>query len=244
MQATVAVPAAKDTGYAAPKWVFDGEVARVFNDMLERSIPQYRVMRAACLDLGRRYVRSGAAIVDLGCSRGEALAPYVALYGQANRYVGVEVSEPMLAAARERFAAERKAGLVEIAACDLRTDYPDTYACLTLCVLTLQFVPIEYRQRVLARIFEHTVAGGALILVEKVLGATARLDTDQVALYYDLKRANGYTQEEIDRKRLSLEGQLVPVTAKWNEDLLRAAGFTEVDCFWRWMNFAGWIAVK
>jgi tRNA (cmo5U34)-methyltransferase len=43
---------------------------------------------------------------------------------------------------------------------------------------------------------------------------------------------------------LSLEGVLVPVTAAWNEYLLRSAGFSHVDCFWRWMNFAAWVAVK
>ena len=59
-----------------------------------------------------------------------------------------------------------------------------------------------------------------------------------------MKRENGYTEEEIQRKRLSLEGALVPLTARMNEDMLRGAGFHEVDCFWRWMNFAGWIAVK
>jgi tRNA (cmo5U34)-methyltransferase len=34
------------------------------------------------------------------------------------------------------------------------------------------------------------------------------------------------------------------VTAKWNEQLLDAAGFREIDGFWRWMNFAGWLAIK
>jgi len=86
--------------------------------------------------------------------------------------------------------------------------------------------------------------GGALILVEKVLGATADLDAEMVNIYYSLKADNGYTQEQIERKRLSLEGVLVPVTARWNEELLQMSGFREVDCFWRWMNFAGWIAVK
>jgi len=37
---------------------------------------------------------------------------------------------------------------------------------------------------------------------------------------------------------------LVPVTAEWNEGLLRQTGFQQVDCFWRWMNFAGWVGVK
>src|SRR5262249_48396189 len=70
------------------------------------------------------------------------------------------------------------------------------------------------------------------------------IDGLMVDLYYRLKRENGYTREEIDRKRFALEGVLVPVTARWNEELLRGAGFRQVDYFWRWMNFAGWIAVK
>ena len=55
---------------------------------------------------------------------------------------------------------------------------------------------------------------------------------------------SGYNQESIERKRLSLEGVLVPVTAGWNEDILHSAGFLHIDCFWRWMNFAGWMAIK
>ena len=86
--------------------------------------------------------------------------------------------------------------------------------------------------------------GGALIIVEKVLGETAKLDKTFVDLYYAMKARNGYSHDEIERKRLSLEGALVPVTSKFNEMLLHGAGFREVDCFWRWMNFAGWVAIR
>ena len=77
-----------------------------------------------------------------------------------------------------------------------------------------------------------------------MLGSDAELDELFVELYQQMKRENGYTQEEIDRKRLSLEGRLVPVTGRWNEEMLLRAGFDRVDCFWRWMNFAGWIALR
>ena len=43
---------------------------------------------------------------------------------------------------------------------------------------------------------------------------------------------------------VALEGVLVPVTASWNAELLRSAGFTDVDVFWRWLNFAGFVAIK
>lgn len=226
------------------RWTFDDDVTTVFDNMLARSIPQYDVMREAVYNLACRYVQPKTAIVDLGCSRGEALDPLVRKYGAHNRFVGVDISAPMLAAARERFQGYITHGVVAIDTLDLRMSYPVERASVTLSIFTLQFVPIEHRQRVLRNIYTHLVPGGAFLFVEKILGSTADLDGILVDEYYALKARNGYTQEQITRKRLSLEGVLVPMTARWNEDLLLAAGFTQIDCFWRWMNFAGWIAIK
>jgi tRNA (cmo5U34)-methyltransferase len=97
---------------------------------------------------------------------------------------------------------------------------------------------------VIQDVYERTLRHGAFILVEKVLGSSARIDRLLTGLYEDLKRRNGYTQEEIDRKRLSLEGVLVPAPAAWTEDALTRAGFRGVECFWRCLNFAAWVAVK
>jgi len=235
---------ATDHVLPSDSWEFDREVTQVFDNMLSRSIPQYEVMRQTCFDMAANFVQPGTAIVDLGCSRGEAIAQLMDDFGEQNRFVGVEVSQPMLAACRERFKEFIQAGVVDIRELDLKTDYPEEMASVTLSVLTLQFAPIEYRQRIVRKIFKHTVDGGALILVEKILGSSAELDTLMVDCYYRMKAENGYTAEEIERKRLSLEGVLVPVTAHWNEELLFMAGFRQVDCFWRWMNFAAWIAVK
>lgn len=231
----------QDTILANGRWSFDSDVTSAFDDMLARSIPQYDIMRQSVFELAAPYVQSNSWIVDLGCSRGEALAPFVERFGSANKYLGIELSESMYLAARTRFANNQA---VTIRQLDLRSVYPPESASVTLSILTLQFIPIEYRQRIMRHIFKSLVSGGAFILVEKVLGNSAELDSLMVKLYYDLKGANGYTPEQIERKRLSLEGVLVPVTARWNEELLNMAGFRQVDCFWRWMNFAGWIAIK
>lgn len=223
-------------------WVFDQDVANVFDNMLERSIPQYHVMRQAVFDMGRAYIKPSSTIVDLGCSRGEALAAYSDAYSESNTFYGCDVSDPMLDAARERLAP--LGSRVTIERLDLRTTYPDVWASLTLCVLTLMFTPIEYRQRIVRNMYLHTLQGGAVILVEKLIGSTAELDELLKRNYYAMKTQNGYTREQIERKRLSLEGVQVPVTARWNEDLLHAAGFRQIECFWRWMNFAAWIAVR
>lgn len=231
---------------AGERWKFDEDVTDCFDDMLVRSIPQYRVMRRAVFGLGRRFVDYRTKVVDLGCSRGEALGPFVDEFSKrACTFLGVDKSPPMLEAARRRFQREISAGIVEIASYDLRRDYPRVKnVSLTLSVLLLQFTPIEYRQKIVSGIYRTTNPGGALILVEKVLGSSSVTDDVLVEEYLEMKRENGYTDDEIERKRMSLEGVLVPVTAKWNEELLHEAGFARVECFWRWMNFAGWIAVK
>lgn len=234
----------RDTGYAPERWAFDDEVTRVFDNMLARSIPQLDVMRGLVTDKAAAFARPNSTILDLGCSRGESLAPLVARFGTANTYVGVEVSEPMLDACRARFATEAAPGTVSLASLDLRSGFPDVRASVVLSVLTLMFVPINYRQRIIRDAYNALTPGGALILVEKLLGYGATIERLMVDRYHRFKAENGYTADEIERKRLALEGVQVPMTAHWNEDLLRTAGFREVDCFWRWENFGAWVAVK
>jgi len=235
---------AKDTVMQDRHWRFNDEVTAVFDDMLERSIPQYKVMRNACFSLACEYRKEKTAIIDLGCSRGAAIADLVDKFGVHNQFVGVEISPPMLDAVRERFAGLTETRIVRILDMDLRTDFPPVEASVILSIFTIQFIPIEYRQSIIQRIYDHLLPGGAFIFVEKVIGRGASIDATMIKIYYQMKRDNGYSDEQIDRKRMALEGTLVPSTAAQNEDLLRSTGFRHVDCFWRWMNFAGWIAVK
>lgn len=226
------------------KWEFDEGVTAVFDDMLARSIPEYETMRQACFDVASRFVKEGTDTVDLGCSRGESMQRMVNAFGGKHRHVGLEVSEPMLAACSARFDDQIKRGLVRVFKSDLRGQWPVLHASVVQAVLTLQFTPIEHRLQIVQNVYDSLIPGGAFVVVEKILGATAPLNRLMVERYHQMKRDHGYSQEEIDRKKLSLEGVLVPVTAKWNEDMLRSAGFKQVDCFWRWMNFCAWVAVK
>ena len=233
----------RDTGYASPRWEFDDEVTRVFDNMLERSVPQYATMRAAVTELAQRFVRQGTDVVDLGCSRGEAMDPLIKKFGARNRFVGVEVSQPMLDACRSRFAGFIRTNVVSIENLDLRTTFPAVRASVILSVLTLMFVPVEYRPRVLRHVRESLVPSGAFILVEKLLAPHPVIHDLMIDVYHSMKHSAGYSQDEIERKRFALEGVLVPQTAAANEAMLRAAGFSAVEPFWRWMNFGGWLAL-
>lgn len=77
-------------------WQFDREVTAAFDDMLQRSIPQYNAMRMITFEVGRRFVQPGTTIIDMGCSRGEALLPFVSNFGAANDYIGLEIINPVI----------------------------------------------------------------------------------------------------------------------------------------------------
>lgn len=221
------------------KWEFNQEVTDVFDDMLERSIPQYEVMRELVASIGFKYVQVNSFIVDIGCSNGNAIMPFYKTYGNDCDYMLLDVSEPMLNECKKKIGY-----LKNILNYDITKGLPSVDASVVLSILTLQFTPIEYRQKIVQSIYDNLRVGGAFILVEKVLGNTNEIDETLVEEYYKLKSKNAYTQEQIQNKRKSLEGVLVPITAKWNEELLSSVGFRKIDCFWRYLNFAGWIAIK
>lgn len=239
-----------ETGSApagAGSWEFNDEVAARFEDMLARSIPNYDDMRRAVTDsacwLLDRWGKGGK-VIDVGCSRGTALRPIVDRIGVRANYWGLELSEPMVKAARQEFSGWES--ILSIREHDLRNGLPDDIppVQVVLSVLTLQFVPIEYRMRLLGDIYRKLSVGGGLVLVEKVLAPSPLLQEMEADLYHGMKRGQGYSQEAIERKALALEGRLVPVTAYFNEQMLEGAGFRHVDCIWAWANFRGWVALK
>lgn len=230
----------KDEVNKTTKWEFDEEVTKVFDNMLSRSIPNYGTMRELCFALGRNFIKPNSNVVDMGCSNGLSSEMFIENIPNANYFL-YDVSAPMLSACRTRYDNKP---FVNISYNDLRTGLPIGSLDLVLSILTIQFTPIEYRQNILQSVYDNLNDGGAFIYVEKVLGNSAKIDDILVKEYYGLKKDNGYTQEQIANKRKSLEGVLVPLTASFNEHLLNSVGFKYIDCFWRCLNFVGWIAIK
>lgn len=227
---------------ATQKWAFDESVAECFEDMLQRSIPDYAEMRSLVTRLGAVVIGDGC-VIDLGCSRGTQLLQ-LSLHNEDALMYGLEISDAMLREARKETALIPNARILKR---DLRDPYSISQlppADLVLAVLALQFVPIEYRQRIIHESYEKLNRNGAMIVVEKVLGGDSLAHDFLNVAYYDGKLRNGYSQASIEAKRASLEGVLVPVTAAMNESMLRNEGFRTVECFWRNLNFAGWIAIK
>lgn len=229
-----------DTEHGA-RFEFNENVAECFSNMLERSIPSYDLMRELMISIIESHIIPNSLILDIGTSNGESLDVLSKKYKKSD-FIGLDISDSMIEKAKTRFADRSN---VDIRKHDLRNSIyvPDNPDIIISC-LTIQFTPIEYRLQILQNIHNILADKGMFIFVEKVLGSSAQIDKLLVDIYYSIKLNNGYSYDEIKRKKLALEGVLVPVTAKWNEELLSMSGFNQVECFWRCLNFAGWVAYK
>jgi tRNA (cmo5U34)-methyltransferase len=94
------------------------------------------------------------------------------------------------------------------------------------------------------RVHDALRLGGAFIVCEKVIAADPHLDREFIDRYFDFKRRNGYSEQEIRRKEEALDGVLIPLTFDANLALLKDAGFRTVESFFRWFNFAAFLCLK
>lgn len=202
---------------------FDAAVAQVFDDMALRSIPCYQELQALTVVLARRYAAQNTTIYDLGCSTGTTLHNILAALPDRNlRAIGIDSCAEMLERARAKCA--RLTTTLDLRCNPIENGNFEPASFIT-ALYTVQFVPTDKRLELLTKIRNALSTDGALLIAEKTAGTTS--DEQQLLddLYYAFKERQGYSREEIERKRAALEGVLIPLTRAENEELLKSAGF-------------------
>lgn len=231
-----------------PGFTFDSAVARVFPDMIKRSVPGYAETVAMSGIIASRYAQPGSNLYDLGCSLGAVtLAMRHALQARAEqasgcRIIGIDNSQSMIERAGHYVALDEATVPVEMLCADI-LGFPLQRASVTSLNFVLQFIAPEQRLPLLHDIASATLPGGVLILSEKLCFAP---DEQQVQdqLHLDFKRANGYSELEIAQKRSAIENVLIPETEQTHIERLKAAGFSRVVRWYQCFNFASFLAIK
>ncbi len=226
-------------------FTFNREVADVFDEMLDRSVPFYAEMQRMVAETAKAFVQDGSRIYDLGCSTGTTVLGILSRLADNDvEVVGVDNSEAMLEHARRRLQEKGLAEKCHFRLADLSGPVSlDSPAVVTM-ILTLQFIRPAQREFLIKHIYDQLLPGGCLILVEKTIGADSITNRLFIDLYHKFKQRNGYSELEIARKREALENVLIPYTREENRQLLRRNGFSIIDLFFSWYNFSGFLAVK
>lgn len=224
------------------EWKFNDQVAKRFDDHVRKSIPLYEEVQRMIVEMSEWFIRDNATVYDIGFSTGETIHLLQKKHKRKKnvKFIGIENSSAMISIAKSKCNSKN----VEFINRDLRDVEKFSNADLITSLYTIQFLPVRQREQLLKKIYDGLCEGGAFIMVEKIYAENSFLEDMWLELYWDFKKRQGLTDKMILQKARSLRGILSPLTLTKNIELLNFAGFTDIDVFMKWYNFAGIIAFK
>ncbi|UAB69262.1 carboxy-S-adenosyl-L-methionine synthase CmoA [Vibrio sp. SCSIO 43132] len=239
----------KDTIFSTPiekigDFTFDANVAEVFPDMIQRSVPGYSNIISAIGMLAERFVEPQSNIYDLGCSLGAAtLSMRRHISKEGCKIIAVDNSEAMVERCKLHVNAYRSDTPVEVIEADIR-DIDIENASVVVLNFTLQFLSPEDRQNLLEKIYRGLRKGGILILSEKYVFENETANELLIDLHHDFKRANGYSELEISQKRSAIENVMRPDSIQMHKDRFESIGFSSNEVWFQCFNFGSMFAIK
>jgi len=223
---------------------FDKNVAEVFPDMIERSVPGYSKILDNLSKFAQNFVTDNSHCYDLGCSLGAAsLALNQGIDKEGVRIFGVDNSRAMIERCQQHVDAFKHNATISLIENNIQ-DVEITNASMAVLNFTLQFIPKSDREELLEKICKGLNKGGALILSEKIRYEDPEINQLMIELHHQFKKENGYSDLEISQKRNALENVLIPETLEVHKARLKQVGFRHVSCWFKEYNFASFLAVK
>jgi tRNA (cmo5U34)-methyltransferase len=218
---------------------FNEEVAVVFDDMLNRSVPFYKESQQITEFFALKQLKDGGLLYDLGCSTASLLISLSSKLKSNAKLVGLDNSKAILEQAKKK--CEAYGANVEVKYADI-LEYGYDKADVFVSNYTLQFVRPLVREKLIAKISSSLKDGGVFIFSEKVISHHTKLNKDLIECYYKFKKKQGYSEFEIGQKREALENVLVPYSEEENIKMALENGFKHCEVVFRWANFATFIA--
>lgn len=239
----------KDTLFNTPNehrsFTFDEQVATVFDDMINRSVPGYSAIIDMVGQLAHRYCKNGSIIYDLGCSLG-ASSLSITRHIEHNDYeiIAIDNSEAMVSRLKADLQNQKGATKqIKVKLEDIRESEIKS-ASMVILNFTLQFINVKDRDQLIKKISAGMRPGGLLIISEKVYFTNMEMNSLFIDLYHKFKEKQGYSELEISQKRDALENVLIPESLEKHYERLLAADFELIETWLKYFNFASIIAFK
>ena len=225
-------------------WKFSGSTVDSFDDHVSKSVPLYNEGHELICDISDFFIKENSICYEIGCSTG-TLSLKLAQHNvgkKSAKFIGLDIEQDMINKANKKISETENLN-VSFKAEDVITSELMP-ADMIVCYYTVQFIRPSVRQELITKLYESLNWGGALLLFEKVRGADARFQDILTTLYSDYKLRMGYTPEEIVSKTRSLKGVMDPFSTQGNIDLLKRAGFLDVNTIQKYLCFEGFLAIK
>ncbi len=239
----------KDRLYASKqdkidKFVFDQNVAGVFQDMIERSVPGYTALNQLLPIVADQFIQENSNVYDLGCSLGEASISIANSTASKNIKIYAVDNSPAMITNLENRLKELKLDIpIEVQHQDV-TEVEIKKGSFVILNYTLQFIDRSKRDSLINNIYTNLMDKGALLISEKICYEDQQEEQIMQQLHENYKRQNDYSEMEISQKREALEDVLVRDTHDQHMERLANAGFSKVSVLTKYLNFVSYLAIK
>ncbi len=226
------------------KFCFDEKVVAVFQDMIRRSVPGYAMILSLIGVVAQKFLQDNTNVYDLGSSLGAATLAINPVALEKNcRVVAVDSSAAMINQSMQNLSQIKDASNIILRHEDVCiTDIVD--ASMVVMNFILQFIPPQSRAELLAKIYAGMLPGGVLFLSEKIIGEDDMQEHCLYELHHGFKRANGYSQLEVSKKRDALEGVMLTEKISEHRQRLLDIGFARVEVIFQALNFVSMLVFK
>jgi len=231
--------------HPVPDFAFNQDVARVFSDMIRRSVPGYPLLVEQIGLLAARFAQANSLLYDLGCSLGAVTGQLRKVKVNGARVIAVDNSAAMLERCSANLALTSQDNpllpvkLIQADILQLKLQP----ASVVVMNFTLQFIPPDKRLYLLKRIHQSLAPGGVLILSEKLRFTDENTQQLLTELHLDFKRQGGYSELEIAQKRDALENVMQPDSLQTHRQRLLEAGFSQIHPWFQCLNFGSIVAL-
>jgi len=219
---------------------FDNEVADVFDDMIDRSVPFYKENLNLSTNILKTYLNNNDKVLDLGSSTGTFLINLAKLNPSLS-LIGVDNSSAMIQKATKK--AKAFGVNIKFIESDF-LEYEFNTNKLISANYTIQFIRPIKREKLISKIYNSLEDNGIFLMSEKLISEDKKLNKILIDEYYEYKKQKGYSEYEIAKKREALENVLIPYSELENREMLKNAGFKHIEVIFRWCNFATFLAFK
>jgi tRNA (cmo5U34)-methyltransferase len=222
---------------------FKASEAVNYDDAIKRRIPLYseiQTLMASLLPFSKKdYIR----VLDLGCGTGSTSIAILKEFPLA-RMTGIDSSRDMLdiAAAKVKHTTWR----VDFVRRDIRNFYPlpqgegqgEGGFDAIVSAFSLHFLNEDEKRGIFSQCVAALKPGGMFIDAEAVLSSSEKVYTTYMERWKEFQRSNGFSDEEIGSHMLRFIRDVKPLTVEKQTGLMKDAGFVDVECYFKYMNWA------
>lgn len=206
-----------------------------YDRQIRTAIPFYDQALGTLIGILRRSRLQPARILDLGVGTGNLA--YLLLESFPNAHLaGIDIVQDFLDIATQRLLAYHDRVSLRLA--DVTTFAFDDTWDLIVTSFMFHHLTDDSKKESYSRIFSRLAPGGCFINADFVHSASKFYGEVFDELRVAFMRQQGVTEEAIQKQYTEHRKLEMPVPMETQLDWLRQLGFSDVECFWKYLNLA------